>query len=102
MGYVCEDPNTALQRRLMEDMDTCAYTHFGLLEKTGAIDAPPPARRDEPPAAPPRVVAAQYAPPADAPARGGEPAYALLALAAIAAIAGGLYYMRRKGRAAAG
>ena len=101
MGYACEDPNDALQRRLMEDMDTCAYTHFGMLEKTGAVDAPRASRADEPPAAP-RFVAEKSAPSEQAPTRASEPPYALLALAAVAAIAAVAYYMRRKGRAAAG
>ena len=101
MQYVCEDPNDALQRRMHEDMDTCAFTHFGMLEKTGAIDAPRASRPDEPPAAP-RAVAEERAPSEGAPARGTEPPYALLALAAVAVVAGALYYLRRKGRAAAG
>jgi hypothetical protein len=40
VDYMCEDPNDALQRRMHEDMDTCAYTHHGMLRKTGAIEPP--------------------------------------------------------------
>ena len=40
MEYTCEDTNIALQRRLHDDMDTCAFTHFGLLETTGVVQPP--------------------------------------------------------------
>lgn len=57
MEYTCEDTNIALQRRLHDDMDTCAFTHFGLLETTGVVQPPaPPVARARatqgPPAAP--------------------------------------------------
>ncbi len=51
MEYTCEDTNVALQRRLQEDMDTCAFTHFGILESAGVvrpIEPPPVARTARP------------------------------------------------------
>jgi hypothetical protein len=94
MGYLCEDPNDALQRRMHEDMDTCAFTHFGMLEKTGAIEA----RAERTDQLDPR---ATYAPPraavlAPAPAVSIGPEHVVLALAALAAIA--LYVHSRRKR----
>lgn len=100
MRYVCEDPNDALQRRLMEDMDTCAYTHFGMLEKTGAIDAP---RAEEPLVPAPRAVEAARAVEERAvaePKREFEPAYALIGFAVFVAVAVFLYARRKRGHAA--
>ena len=99
MRYVCEDPNDALQRRLMEDMDTCAYTHFGMLEKTGAIEAP---RAEEPLVPAPRAVEARAVEERAVaePKREFEPAYALIGLAAFVAIAVFLYARRKRGHAA--
>jgi hypothetical protein len=100
MRYVCEDPNDALQRRLMEDMDTCAYTHFGMLEKTGAIEAP---RAEEPLVPAPRAVEAARAVEERAvaePKREFEPAYALIGLAVFVAVAVFLYARRKRGHAA--
>ena len=99
MRYVCEDPNDALQRRLMEDMDTCAYTHFGMLEKTGAIEAP---RAEEPLVPAPRAVEARAveARAAAEPKRDFEPAYALIGLAILVAIAAFLYARWKRGHAA--
>jgi hypothetical protein len=99
MRYVCEDPNDALQRRLMEDMDTCAYTHFGMLEKTGAIEAP---RAEEPLVPAPRAVEARAveARAVEEPKREFEPAYALIGLAVFVAIAVFLYARRKRGHAA--
>ena len=99
MRYVCEDPNDALQRRLMADMDTCAYTHFGMLEKTGAIEAP---RAEEPLVPAPRAVgerAVEERAVAE-PKRDVEPAYALIGLAILVAIAAFLYARRKRGHAA--
>ena len=50
VDYMCEDPNDALQRRMHEDMDTCAFTHHGMLRKTGALETPaePPRGAREP------------------------------------------------------
>ena len=52
MEYTCEDTNVALQRRLQEDMDTCAFTHFGILESAGVVRPvePPPVARTARPA----------------------------------------------------
>jgi LPXTG-motif cell wall-anchored protein len=102
MRYVCEDPNDALQRRLTEDMDTCAYTHFGMLEKTGAIEAP---RAEEPLVPAPRAVGAVEARAVEEravaePKREFEPAYALIGLAILVAIAAFLYVRRKRGHAA--
>lgn len=99
MRYVCEDPNDALQRRLMEDMDTCAYTHFGMLEKTGAIEAP---RAEEPLVPAPRAVEARAVEERAAaePKRDFEPPYALIGLAVFVAIAVFLYARRKRGHAA--
>lgn len=47
VDYMCEDPNDALQRRMHEDMDTCAFTHHGMLRKTGVLE-PPVDRRGAP------------------------------------------------------
>ena len=84
MVYVCEDPNDALQRRMHEDMDTCAFTHFGMLEKTGAIEAR--AEEMEPleraTLAPPR--AAVLAP---VPALSIGPAHVVVFIAVLAALA---------------
>lgn len=92
MVYVCEDPNDALQRRMHEDMDTCAFTHFGMLEKTGAIEA----RADEAPferatLAPPR--AAVLAP---VPALSIEPAHVAALIAILAALAWYVYARRKR------
>jgi hypothetical protein len=99
MRYVCEDPNDALQRRLMEDMDTCAYTHFGMLEKTGAIEAP---RAEEPLVPAPRAVEARAVEERAVaePKRDFEPAYALIGLAVFVAVAVFLYARRKRGHAA--
>jgi hypothetical protein len=99
MRYVCEDPNDALQRRLMEDMDTCAYTHFGMLEKTGAVEAP---RAEEPLVPAPRAVEARAVEERAVaePKREFEPAYALIGLAVFVAIAVFLYARRKRGHAA--
>jgi hypothetical protein len=99
MRYVCEDPNDALQRRLMEDMDTCAYTHFGMLEKTGAIEAP---RAEEPLVPAPRAVEARAVEERAVaePKREFEPAYALIGLAVFVAVAVFLYARRKRGHAA--
>jgi hypothetical protein len=96
---VCEDPNDALQRRLMEDMDTCAYTHFGMLEKTGAVEAP---RAEEPLVPAPRAVEARAVEERAVaePKREFEPAYALIGLAVFVAVAVFLYARRKRGHAA--
>jgi hypothetical protein len=92
MGYLCEDPNDALQRRLMEDMDTCAHTHFGMLEKTGAIDAPAEPREPRE-LEPPR---ATLAPPPEAAATGITTTHVLLALAAVAAVVWFVHSRRKR------
>lgn len=98
MVYVCEDPNDALQRRMHEDMDTCAFTHFGMLEKTGAIESraqPADGAALEPRAAfEPRATVAPPRVDVLAP----EPhsiglVHVVIAVAAVAAIA---WYMHRK------
>lgn len=95
MVYVCEDPNDALQRRMHEDMDTCAFTHFGMLEKTGAVEAVPSRAQPadgaayEPRAtvAPPRVEVLAPEP------HSIELLHVVIAVAAVAAIA---WYMHRR------
>jgi hypothetical protein len=93
MGYLCEDPNDALQRRLMEDMDTCAHTHFGMLEKTGAIDAPVEPREPRGTHEPPR---ATLAPLPEAAATGITTTHVLLALAAVAAVVWFVHSRRKR------
>ena len=75
-----------------EDMDTCAFTHFGMLEKTGAIEARAEETTEERATlAPPR--AAVLAP---VPARSIEPAHVAVLVAALAALALYLYSRRKK------
>jgi hypothetical protein len=85
-------------------MDTCAYTHFGMLEKTGAIEAP---RAEEPLVPAPRAVEARAVEARAVeeravaePKREFEPAYALIGLAVFVAVAVFLYARRKRGHAA--
>lgn len=91
MVYVCEDPNDALQRRMHEDMDTCAFTHFGMLEKTGAIEARAETTDERATLAPPR--AAVLAP---VPGLSIEPAHVAVFVAVLAALALYVYSRRKK------
>jgi hypothetical protein len=80
MEYTCEDTNVALQRRLQEDMDTCAFTHFGILESAGVV------RPVEPP---PAVAVARTARPTVAcqePQQGRMLLFGVLACAVVAAL----------------